>query len=340
MDKMNIIKNFPLKKYNSFALDVKAAQYIAIKSIQDLYDLLDTNPKDFMVLGGGSNVLFAKNYKGLIIHNQLKGKKIVRHYKKCVHVAFASGENWHETVLWCLKKNLGGIENLSLIPGTVGAAPIQNIGAYGVELKDVLVRLEAVHIDTGEKVIFKNIDCQFRYRYSIFKDIKKGQFFITKVVLRLSKKEHALNTSYGAIQKVLLAKNIKIPTIKDVSNTVIEIRQSKLPDPAKIGNAGSFFKNPVISESKFMKLQKTYPNLPNYPAGSGYVKLAAAWLIDQCGWKGKRFGDIGCHKNQALVLVNYGKGKGAAIWKLATKIQASVDKKFGVKLEPEVNLIR
>jgi len=332
-------KDYQLKPYNSFGLAVRATAFVAVKDEDALRTALHIKTRPRMILGGGSNILFTKKYPGLLIHNRIKGKEIIRKYKHSVHISAGAGENWHELVCWAIANNLGGIENLSLIPGTVGAAPIQNIGAYGVELKDVLLRLEAMELKTGEIHVFKNKDCHFGYRDSIFKRKLKGKYCITKVILRLQKAPHQLNTSYGAIQKGLDKTGHADFGIRELSAAIIQIRQSKLPDPKKIGNAGSFFKNPVISVRKFEKLNKLYPEMPHYLQPDEKVKIPAAWLIDQCGWKGKRKGSVGCHVNQPLVLVNYGGGTGKAIQELAEEIQESVSEKFGVRLSAEVNIV-
>ena len=274
----------------------------------------------------------------LFIKNDLKGIQINEISGEFIEVGVGSGENWHEFVELAVQNNWGGIENLSLIPGTMGASPIQNIGAYGVELKDVFVKLEALNLKTLEIETFTNAQCQFGYRDSIFKTVLKGQYFITKIFLKLRTDNHILHMDYGDIQKVLKEKAIEKPTIQDISTAVIQIRQSKLPDPSVIGNAGSFFKNPEIPTADFQRLKEKFPNIVGYPTGTG-MKVAAGWLIEQCGWKGKRFGDIGVHERQALVLVNYGNGHGADIKKLAEDIQTSVRKQFGIGLVAEVNML-
>lgn len=289
------------------------------------------------MLGGGSNILFVNDFEGLVIHLNIKGREIIEENDKEVLIRVGAGENWHETVMYAVDNGWGGIENLSLIPGSVGAAPIQNIGAYGVELEDVFESLEAIDLETGISKTFDKKSCKFGYRDSVFKNELKGKYIITEVTLRLQK-DPDVNRTYGALSEHLKEKGISDPDIKDISETVISIRQSKLPDPAKIGNTGSFFKNPVISEEAFRELQKEYPEIPNYPAGDE-IKIPAAWLIDQCGWKGKQIGDAGVHKAHALVIVNYGNANGGEIIELAEKIRHSVFKKFGVKLIPEVNIV-
>jgi len=304
-----------------------------------------------LVLGGGSNMLLVNDIDKLVVHLNTKGKEILKQDDEAVWLKVVAGENWHEFVMWCLDNNYGGIENLAFIPGNVGTAPIQNIGAYGVEVKDVIEAVHVIDVETLKTSNFKNEDCNFGYRDSIFKNTLKGKYIITAVTFKLTKSQHKINDSYGSIQTELAENNIKIPTIKDIANAVIAIRSAKLPDPKKIGNSGSFFKNPIISKDLFLALQKLYPTIPNYPVyqtkqnseslilNSELKKLAAGWLIDQCGLKGKRVGDAGVHKNQALVLVNYGEASGKEILSLAQTIQNIVKVKFDVKLETEVNII-
>lgn len=328
-----------LKTYNTFGIDAHAAALLTIESSEQLQELLKKRPaEDFFILGGGSNVLFRQNLSQTVLLNRIQGKQVVEEDANEVTIAVGGGENWHELVLWTLENNWGGLENLSLIPGTVGAAPIQNIGAYGVELKDVFVGLEAIELSTGEEQVFSAEDCAFGYRDSYFKRAGKGKYFITQVYLTLNK-QPKVNISYGAIQDVLQAEGIQNPSIQEVSRAVIHIRSSKLPDPAKIGNGGSFFKNPELEASAFAQLQANYPQIPHYAAPAGKVKVPAGWLIEQCGWKGQRRGNAGCYEKQALVLVNLGGASGAEIWALAEEIMASVKAKFGVELEVEVNVI-
>ncbi|QLE00500.1 UDP-N-acetylmuramate dehydrogenase [Galbibacter sp. BG1] len=327
-----------LKPYNTFGIDVKAKNFIAVSSVEELKNVLQLKEyKEKFILGGGSNMLLTKDVEGLVIHIDFKGKEILKKENGQALVKVQAGENWHETVLWTLEQDLGGLENLSLIPGNVGTAPIQNIGAYGVELKDVFFSCEALNVETLKMVTFSNEECNFGYRDSYFKR-NKGCYIITAVTFKLSTKNHITNTSYGAIEAELQKKNIKNATIKEVSNAVINIRQSKLPDPKKLGNSGSFFKNPVISIQDFQPLKTQYPEIPHYPVSEAEVKIPAGWLIEQCGFKGKRFGDAGVHKNQALVLVNYGNASGEEVWNLALKIQQAVNKKFHIRIEPEVNI--
>lgn len=338
---MNLHTEFSLQKLNTFGIDVKARFFTEFASIRELSHLLKdpslkTTPK--LILGGGSNLLFTKDFEGLVLQNKIKGIEILWEDAHEALVKAGAGEVWHELVLFCIEKNLGGLENLSLIPGTVGAAPIQNIGAYGVELKDVFESLEAIEIETGQLKSFSLTDCAFGYRDSIFKKHLKGKHIITSVTFRLTKNP-ICNTSYGAIQTTMEQMGIKEITIKTISDTICHIRRSKLPDPAVIGNAGSFFKNPEISEHEFLKLKSTYPDIPSYKTVPGMVKVPAGWLNEQCGWKGKIIGQTGVHKNQALVLVNYGHAQGEEIKNLAADIQKSVKEKFGIDLEIEVNII-
>ena len=291
-----------------------------------------------MVLGGGSNVLFTRNWLGLVAHMCIHGVEVVSESEDLVQVSVGAGENWHQLVQWAVENGYGGIENLSLIPGTVGAAPMQNIGAYGVELKDVFHSLEAMDLKTGKVVRFFKEDCSFGYRYSIFKGEQKGKFVITRVNLTLSKQPE-VNTTYGAILQTLQEMNVSQPSIRDVSEAVIQIRQSKLPDPLEIGNAGSFFKNPVIEKAHYEALEALHPQIPHYTVSDDEEKIPAGWLIEKCGWKGYREGEIGVHDKQALVLVNHGMARGMDIRKLAMAIMRSVKKEFQIDLEPEVNMV-
>lgn len=329
-------ENISLKELHTFGLAVNAAQYTLVETEEELQELLPL-PVEHLILGGGSNMLFTKDFEGLVVHNKIRGIELVEEDDQTVLIRVGGGEVWHQLVLWCIEKGYAGLENLSLIPGSVGAAPIQNIGAYGVELKDVFDRLEAINLSTGDLETLYVQDCAFGYRDSLFKRKAKGKYFITRVLLRLSKQAD-FNVSYGAIQQVL--ENSKTPlSIRSISNAVIQIRTQKLPDPKEIGNSGSFFKNPIVANSKVKEAQKKYPSIPVYPMDDHHSKLAAGWLIDQLGWKGYRKGDAGIHKQQALVLVNYGNAKGSEIWELAQEIQASVYEKFGILLEPEVNIL-
>lgn len=334
-----IEKDISLKVYNTFGFDVTAAEFSRFGSTEQLADLVKNNKnKSLFILGGGSNILLTKNVAELVLKNEIKGIKIIADEDDHVLVESGAGEQWHDFVCHCIDKNWSGIENLSLIPGSVGASPMQNIGAYGVEVKDVFEYLIAYNIELGELEKFNAEQCQFGYRESIFKQELKGKYIICYVAFRLSKAA-IKNTSYGAIEDELKKMGVDDPSIKDISKAVIAIRQSKLPDPALIGNAGSFFKNPIVPEVIVTELQKKYPQVPNYPSGAGTKKLAAGWLIEQAGWKGKTYDGYGVHPNQALVLVNYGGATGEDIYNLSTLIIEDVNMKFGVLLEREVNIM-
>jgi UDP-N-acetylmuramate dehydrogenase len=335
---MILQNNFSLKEYNTFGIAAKAKSFIAVQNTKELTTVLKQN-NDIFVLGGGSNMLLTKDIEKLVVHVNLKGITIEKEDQDYVWVKANAGENWHEFVMWCLEHNYGGIENLSLIPGNVGTTPIQNIGAYGVEIKDTLAYCEGLNIATQEFKTFTNEECQFAYRESIFKNELKNQYIITSVTFKLTKVNHKLNTAYGAIETELNNQNISNPTIKDVSNAVIAIRQSKLPDPKELGNSGSFFKNPIIAKSLYEKVILNFPEMPHYKVSETEVKVPAGWLIEQAGFKGKRFGDAGVHKNQALVLVNYGNATGAEILAVSKDIQATILAKFGISIEAEVNII-
>ncbi len=337
---MQVQENISLKFYNTFGIDAKAKFFCEINSEKDLADALrlEEYPNKF-ILSGGSNMLITKDIEALVLHINIKGITILKENDDHVLLKIMAGENWHQMVLWTLEHNYGGLENMSLIPGNTGTAPIQNIGAYGVELKDIFVSCDAMEIATQQIHKFTKEDCQFGYRDSYFKNEGKGKFVITSVNLRLTKNQHVLNTTYGAIEAQLENDSITDPTIKDISNAVITIRQSKLPDPTELGNSGSFFKNPLVSKSEFEKFSKIYPEAPYYKVSEDLYKIPAGWLIEQCGFKGKRFGDAGVHKNQALVLVNYGNATGEEIIKLAFDIINTVEKKFGIRMSPEVNII-
>jgi len=336
---MIIKNNITLKPFNTFGIDVKATEFASINSIQELRDVLNTNPTDLLILGGGSNILLTKDVEALVLQINLKGISVISRSENSVQIEVAAGENWHELVCWCLNENFGGLENLSLIPGNVGTAPIQNIGAYGVELKDSFVSCEALNIKTKELRTFTKEECQFGYRNSIFKQELKGQYIITSVVFELSNQEHSLKTNYGAIETELQNYGIKNPTIQDISKAVISIRNSKLPDPKTIGNSGSFFKNPVVTYSKFEILQTLFPQIQHYKISTDVVKIPAGWLIDTAGFKGKTFGNFGVHAKQALVLVNYGGASGMDILNLSIQIQKAVKFIFDIDLETEVNIL-
>ena len=335
---MKIQENISLKKYNTFGIAANAKRFISVASVYELQQLLKVE-KNLFLLSGGSNMLLTKDIDTLVVHIDIKGISIDKEDEKAVYLTVNAGEDWHEFVLWCISNDFGGIENLSLIPGNVGTCPIQNIGAYGVEVKDTITKIEGLEVASGKLVTFSNKACKFGYRNSIFKNSHKGKIILTSVGFKLTKKEHQLNTSYGAIETELTSKKILKPTLKNVSDAVIAIRKSKLPDPKEIGNSGSFFKNPVISQSKFLELQKKYPKVPSYSVSNADVKVPAGWLIEQAGFRGKRFGNCGVHEKQALVLVNYGNASGKEIYKLAQKIQESIMQKFGISLEIEVNII-
>ncbi len=337
---MEVSNNINLSSYNTFGISANAKQFITINSINEIALSIDAKifSQKHLIIGGGSNILLGGDYDGIVIKNNLKGKQVINEDDEFVWVKAAGGEIWHELVMFCVNLNLGGIENLSLIPGTVGAAPIQNIGAYGVELTDVFETLEAIDILTGELKIFSKAECAFGYRTSVFKTNLKGKYFITAVTFKLNK-HPVIKMQYGAIKDVLAAQQIDAPTIKDISNAVIAIRSSKLPDPKILGNAGSFFKNPEISNTHYNDLKLVYPEMPGFHTQNNLTKVPAGWLIEQCGWKGKRVGNTGAHKDQALVLVNYGNATGQEIIALAETIQQSVMDKFGIAIVPEVNLV-
>lgn len=336
---MKVSHNTSLKLYNTFGIEVKANTFISVEHFEDLKLALSQNySTELFILGGGSNMLLTKDVENTVLHIALKGKEIISETDQEVFLKVNAGENWHELVLFALENNWGGLENLSLIPGNVGTAPIQNIGAYGVELKDTVAYVEAIDVQTLILKTFSNKDCEFGYRDSIFKSKVKGKYIITSVTFRLQKKDHKLITNYGAIQQELERLEISSPGIRDVSNAVIKIRKEKLPDPAVLGNSGSFFKNPVVPVQKHKDLLLTYPDMPGYKVTDEEFKIPAGWLIERAGLKGYRSGDAGVHKNQALVLVNYGAASGREILFLAQKIQAEIFEKFGVTLETEVNI--
>ncbi|WP_373016977.1 UDP-N-acetylmuramate dehydrogenase [Muriicola sp.] len=337
---MRIQENVSLKPYNTFGIDAKARFFVHVTTVEELVWVLEQeNYPEKLILGGGSNMLLTGDIDALVIHIGLMGKEILEEGRTHTLIRVMAGENWHDLVLWTLERNLGGLENLSLIPGSVGSAPIQNIGAYGVELKDSFVSCEAVEVATGRKRLFSLEDCRFGYRESFFKQEGKGKFVITSVTLRLTSGEHHLRTEYGTIADELEGADVLHPTITDISNAVIRIRQRKLPDPAILGNSGSFFKNPVVDKGKLAEIQKKYEQVPFYSISEKEVKIPAAWLIDTCGFKGMRVGDAGVHEHQALVLVNYGHASGKEILDLAKKIQTEVRDTFGISIEPEVNIL-
>lgn len=337
---MEIKNNYSLSKLNTFGVHANAKFFVEARNEEDLIEIFNLpifkNIKKIF-LGGGSNILFTQDFDGLVILNKLEGIKILKEDLENVFIRSMGGEIWHDLVTFVVDRDWWGIENLASIPGTVGAGPIQNIGAYGVELKDVLENVETFNINTGEKKIFSKEECRFGYRDSVFKNELKGRFFITAITVKLSKIENR-NLNYKILQDYLEKNKIEIKRAKDISDAISAIRKSKLPDPKIIGNAGSFFKNVFVEKSELERLQKTYPDIPNFK-DEGTIKIPAGWLIEQCGWKGKRLGNVGVHDKQALVLVNYGGADGREVLVLAKKIIADVQDKFGLILAPEVNLI-
>ena len=339
MAAMILEKDVSLLNYNTFGIDVKATNLIVLKEPSQLESVFAQIAKaPYFLLGGGSNVLFTQDFDGYVVKNEISGIQVVEESADSVIVEAGAGEVWHEFVMHCLSKGWYGLENLSLIPGTVGASPIQNIGAYGVEAKDCFSSVTFYQISKNKLVTYNNEDCNFGYRESVFKHDLKGDFVITSVRYKLSKVSK-IEVTYGAIKEVLSKMGIDDPTPIDVSNAVISIRESKLPDPKKIGNGGSFFKNPVIPTEQFLELQKKFPNIVSYPVDENLVKVPAGWLIDQAGWKGKTIGNVGVHKNQALVLVNYGGGTGLEVKSLAAQVIESVESIYGIRLTPEINIL-
>ena len=339
---MTIQQNVDLLPYNTFGIQATAKYFTTIKSVEEAQRLFTTEVfkrEKHLILGGGSNILLTKDFDGLVAKVQIVGKQILHEDDSCITLRVGAGENWHAFVMYCVERNYGGVENLSLIPGTVGAAPMQNIGAYGVEIKKNILSVEAVEISTSDVRYFDNQACKFGYRDSTFKQELKDKFLITSVTLKLTKRDHDFNISYGSIDETLKQLGSEKLSVNAISDAVIYIRSHKLPDPSRIGNAGSFFKNPSIQADLMDFIKKDFPSLPSYPSTDGLVKIPAAWLIEQCGWKGKTFDNIGVHQHQALVLVNYGGGKGEKIWELAMKIKESVKEKFNITLQPEVNVI-
>lgn len=334
---MKIQKNISLKPFNTFGINAIAQQFVEVLSIDELKEAIKKMPS-FFILGGGSNILFIKEQIPFVIHLNIKGINILKYSDDYVIVKVSAGEVWHSFVLWCVNNNFSGLENLSLIPGNVGASPIQNIGAYGVEVKDTIIEVETLEIDTLKKHVFLNTECKFEYRDSVFKKALKEKHIITSVSFKLKTKNHNLHLDYGAIGEELSHKKITNPTIKDISDAVISIRESKLPNPKEIGNGGSFFKNPVISFQHFKKLQEKYPEIPNYPISESEVKIPAGWLIEQAGFKGLKKGNAGVHSKQALVIVNLGNATGKEILNLAFEIQNSIQSNFNINLEIEVNV--
>ena len=342
---MEVQENFSLKHLNTFGIAETARYYATFKDEFELEKLIEKQKKlpavaktPPLILGGGSNILLTGKVNRMVLKNEINGIYIIKEDTNHVYVKAGAGENWHKFVLFCLENNLGGVENLSLIPGNIGASPMQNIGAYGAELREVFDELEAFDLDSKKSFMFSANDCEFGYRESVFKRKYKDRFVILNVTFRLNKKPH-FNTSYGAIMQELDKMGVHDLSIQAISQAIINIRTSKLPDPKQIGNAGSFFKNPTVTKAVYDKLGSKYPDLIAFPLQDGSMKLAAGWLIEQCGWKGYRKGDAGCHDKQALVLVNYGNASGNELYALSEEIQKSVKKKFGVSLEREVNVI-
>jgi UDP-N-acetylmuramate dehydrogenase len=339
---LHIQENISLLPYNTFKIDAKAKFLVVVRSIEDVQELVKSSifrSQPYMILGGGSNLLLTRDFDGLVIKNELKGIAVVSQSERYITLKVGAGESWHDLVMYCVDRNYGGIENLSLIPGTVGAAPMQNIGAYGVEVKEVIHNVEAIKLSSGELHTFSNEQCEFGYRESVFKQKLKGRYFISSITLSVTKTDHVFHVNYGAIREVLLQNGENDVSVKKISDAVISIRKSKLPDPNVIGNAGSFFKNPTVDTPFFESLKRKFPDIPSFPAEHGMIKIPAAWLIEKNGWKGKTLENIGVHKHQALVLVNYGGGEGKKIWELAMQIQSSVKENFNITLQPEVNII-
>lgn len=334
---MNMIyKDYSLKNFNTMRIDVKAKYFYAVKNISDLNDLLNKNLfEDILVLGGGSNILFTKDYDGIVIKNEIPGINVIDEDDENVIVKVGAGVNWHEFVMFAVNNHWAGIENLALIPGTVGAAPIQNIGAYGQEAKDTIINVEAYNFSKHSSQTFSKEECNFSYRNSFFKQSKK-EFLINSVTFSL-KKYFEPNLSYPVLIEALSKKNIKYPTIKEISETIIEIRKSKLPDYKVLGNCGSFFTNPFLSKNKFDEFIKVYPETPYFKFNNGY-KLSAGWLIEKCGFKGKQIQNVGCYEKHALVIVNFGNASGNEVLEFANLIRDSVYNKFGIELEFEVNI--
>jgi UDP-N-acetylmuramate dehydrogenase len=334
-----IEESYSLKSYNTFGLRVSARFFAEAGNIEDMQTVVkvfggDSKPK--LILGGGSNILFTKDFDGVVIFPDMKGRELINQDEDNVWVKAYAGENWDQFVAYCVSENWGGIENLSLIPGNIGACPIQNIGAYGVEAKDVIDSVETIDMQTGEIRIFKNAECKFGYRDSIFKKEEKGKYLITSVTFRLSKKP-VFQINYFDVSEEL--KKFSEINIAHVRQSIINIRRRKLPDHEQYGNAGSFFKNPLVLEEKFQAIRAEFPDIPSYPAENGFLKVPAAWLIQTCGWKGKREGNVGTFATQPLVIINYGEATGVEILDFSEKIRQSVLNRFGIGLETEVNII-
>jgi len=337
---LQIHTDFSLKNYNTFGIEAKAKQFVAVHSIDELKTALENHATEKkFILGGGSNMLLTQDIDSLVIHIDLKGKKILKEDDDFVWVESQAGENWHEFVLWTIDQNFGGLENMSLIPGNVGTTPVQNIGAYGAEIKDTFVSCEAMEITTQKMKSFSKEECRFGYRESIFKHEVKDKYIITSVIFKLTNRNHKISVEYGDIKAELAKNNIEKPSLKDVSNAVITIRNSKLPNPKELGNSGSFFKNPILSREQFLKVQEQFPDVKHFDISETEVKVPAGWLIEHSGLKGYRKDDAGVHKNQALVLVNYGKATGQDILSLSKYVQKTVFDKYGIAIEAEVNVI-
>lgn len=339
---IQIQENKSLLPYNTFGIAAHARYFCTITTEDDLLELLMTDVyanHRHLILGGGSNILFVQDFDGLVIKNEMKGIREVHRDDHQITLQVMGGEIWHDLVHYCVHHNYGGIENLSLIPGTVGAAPIQNIGAYGVEIKEVIQHVDGIDLSTRLHRTFTNPQCEFGYRDSIFKHTWKEKFFISSVTLTLTRNQHQFNLRYGALSETLHAVQPHDVSLKMISDAVIHIRRSKLPDPTVVGNAGSFFKNPTITHDHFEVLKKQYPTMPGYQSENQQIKVPAGWLIEQCGWKGKRIGAVGVHHQQALVLVNHGTARGQEILDLAHRISSSVQQQFHIALIPEVNII-
>lgn len=336
---MQVQQNYSLKEYNTFGIDALAKYFSAFQTAEQLKEIIENKKAESkMILGGGSNILFTKNYDGLVLKNEIDGINVVDEDDQFVFITAGAGVKWHSFVMYCVNQNLGGVENLSLIPGNVGASPMQNIGAYGAEIKDVFYELKALHLNEKSIHKFSSAECEFGYRESVFKKKYKDEFAILNVTFRL-RKNPVFNISYGAIETELKKMHVETLSVKAISDAVIQIRLSKLPDPSVIGNAGSFFKNPVITKDQMEKIQQHHLNLPFYKADEENFKIPAGWLIEQCGWKGFRKGDVGCYEKQALVLVNYGNATGKEIYSLSEEIKLSVNEKFQIELEREVNIL-
>lgn len=343
---MQLQQQVSLYPYNTFHIQATARYFAAFTTLEELREALGTfysndsysTQHTMLLLGGGSNILLTKDVDGLVLKNEMRGIEVVNEDDTYYYVRSAAGENWHKLVMYCVEHNYAGMENLSLIPGSVGASPMQNIGAYGVETKDIFYQLEAYDLEEKTVVTFGLEDCRFGYRESVFKHQYKGRFVILQVTFKLRKRP-VFNIAYGAIKEELERMQVQELSVQAISQAVINIRRSKLPDPAVIGNAGSFFKNPVVDNGHFLQLKEAYPTIPGYAAGEQHTKVAAGWLIEQCGWKGYRNGDAGCYNKQALVLVNYGQATGEEIYNLSAAIIGSVQDKFGITLEREVNIL-